>query len=555
MKTPNPSPDNTSEKTVTKPENKSPRVKESRRKSSHEVVSRWDRSPSSEGSTTSADFISRDDGDNTITRHKRSTLGHSLPRRKLNMSDVESQSDKDEVDCIKLTEKTEIKHTSVTRKSREKIRRSRDCGSSSEETRAPDEGIVLEERGSSSDRSCRRNLWPSDRSDCLDSPRSVSSYSSYEYGDSPDTVDSTDGSPLKSNFSRITEEIIKAPLKNSISLEPAMERVYCKNTNTASHQSNNIKKKCDRRASLDKTTAAAEKKINNNSCKINEIDITKVPLYRAKPFVNDGDYISLNFEKSTPAILISEVKPKFDSSKMWNRARSCSPNNETGRSQPRFLSNGREARALSVGLDIESSSDVEALKQHCQDPENFATVREKLALFETLCRAGRLARSSEELAAATEKGLSGPRARSLHDLTRSRSPQVPVREMCKFFERCNNKSIRIQNKKSSTLPQTTQKVKPTTQKTLVNEKPRIEDLPVINVSEMKRNTAPKNKIDAPMLSKQYVNCKNSCVVDNFGQNIIQSANKECIKDQDICEAFNYACFKQIRQGNKIITYV
>lgn len=79
--------------------------------------------------------------------------------------------------------------------------------------------------------------------------------------------------------------------------------------------------------------------------------------------------------------------------------------------------------------------DVAKLFERCQRVDHYVPVREKLTLFESLSRLGRLARSTEDLGRTSTnpcpKGKQ--RARSLHDLNRG-ARVVPVREMCRFFE-------------------------------------------------------------------------------------------------------------------------
>ncbi|XP_014237087.1 uncharacterized protein LOC106659188 [Trichogramma pretiosum] len=80
--------------------------------------------------------------------------------------------------------------------------------------------------------------------------------------------------------------------------------------------------------------------------------------------------------------------------------------------------------------------EVARLLERCQRVDHYVPVREKLTLFESLSRmGGRLARSTEDLgrSSSNPSPRGKQRARSLHDLNRGRS--VPVREMCRFFEK------------------------------------------------------------------------------------------------------------------------
>ncbi|XP_017779143.1 PREDICTED: uncharacterized protein LOC108564571, partial [Nicrophorus vespilloides] len=73
---------------------------------------------------------------------------------------------------------------------------------------------------------------------------------------------------------------------------------------------------------------------------------------------------------------------------------------------------------------------VDVLLQRCQSTENYVPVKEKLALFESLCRIGRV-NSTEDVSFKVDVGTK--RARSMHDLTYCFST-AGVREMCKYFE-------------------------------------------------------------------------------------------------------------------------
>lgn len=59
-------------------------------------------------------------------------------------------------------------------------------------------------------------------------------------------------------------------------------------------------------------------------------------------------------------------------------------------------------------------------------------VKEKLILFESLCRLGRKVRSTEDVTVRPEMIVEQTkRARSLHDLSSCLGAQVAVREMCR----------------------------------------------------------------------------------------------------------------------------
>lgn len=79
----------------------------------------------------------------------------------------------------------------------------------------------------------------------------------------------------------------------------------------------------------------------------------------------------------------------------------------------------------------DDSIDVEDLKRKCQSSESYVPVKQKLVLFESLCRLGRKVRSSEDVSYKIE--VATKRARSLHDLTHLQT-HIAVREICKLFE-------------------------------------------------------------------------------------------------------------------------
>lgn len=90
---------------------------------------------------------------------------------------------------------------------------------------------------------------------------------------------------------------------------------------------------------------------------------------------------------------------------------------------------------------------VEDLLKKCQNVENYVPVKEKLFLFESLCKYGRKVRSTEDVSLKVDTGTK--RARSLHDLTNLNS-HIAVREICKYFEKknCSQEESKIANCKA-----------------------------------------------------------------------------------------------------------
>lgn len=80
---------------------------------------------------------------------------------------------------------------------------------------------------------------------------------------------------------------------------------------------------------------------------------------------------------------------------------------------------------------------VAVLLQKCQSAESYVPVKEKLVLFESLCRIGRVSCPSEELTVVLSSTVNSKnvskRARSMHDLSYCFT-NAGVREICKYFE-------------------------------------------------------------------------------------------------------------------------
>ncbi|KAK9885321.1 hypothetical protein WA026_010815 [Henosepilachna vigintioctopunctata] len=74
---------------------------------------------------------------------------------------------------------------------------------------------------------------------------------------------------------------------------------------------------------------------------------------------------------------------------------------------------------------------VETILKKCQNVETYVPVKEKLVLFESLCRLGRKVRSTEDVSYRSD--VETKRARSMHDLSNFGS-HIAVREICKYFE-------------------------------------------------------------------------------------------------------------------------
>lgn len=80
---------------------------------------------------------------------------------------------------------------------------------------------------------------------------------------------------------------------------------------------------------------------------------------------------------------------------------------------------------------------VQDLLKRCQNTENYVPVKDKLFLFESLCKLGRKVRSTEDVPSKVGPP-GGKRAKSLNDLTHNLGSNGAVRQICKYFENKNN---------------------------------------------------------------------------------------------------------------------
>lgn len=140
--------------------------------------------------------------------------------------------------------------------------------------------------------------------------------------------------------------------------------------------------------------------------------------------------------------------PESNCDKDWNFNDSCSSESSLRThcdvcDKKRHLNNSYpSASPLRTGssLDEDDATDeqyVQDLLRRCQNTENYVPVKDKLCLFESLCKLGRKVRSTEDVAAKMASP-GGKRAKSLNDLTHSLSSNRAVREICKYFENKKN---------------------------------------------------------------------------------------------------------------------
>lgn len=115
-----------------------------------------------------------------------------------------------------------------------------------------------------------------------------------------------------------------------------------------------------------------------------------------------------------------------------NKCNNCNKNKETWDFNQNSIPSDLHTYCGTPADEIEAEviKTVESIFKKCQDTEKYVPVKEKLVLFESLSRLGRV-RSTEDV--SLKQQIVTKRARSLHDLSYS-VPMAGVREMCKYFE-------------------------------------------------------------------------------------------------------------------------
>lgn len=106
---------------------------------------------------------------------------------------------------------------------------------------------------------------------------------------------------------------------------------------------------------------------------------------------------------------------------------------------PRHNDINKKAELLLPPADDEQT--VEILLKKCQNADSYVPVREKLKLFESLCRLGRIQNDDSTVTNNSKYGTK--RARSLHDLSHSQYPAqnvAGVKQICKYFETKNDEN-------------------------------------------------------------------------------------------------------------------
>lgn len=110
--------------------------------------------------------------------------------------------------------------------------------------------------------------------------------------------------------------------------------------------------------------------------------------------------------------------------------------------------------ASPLRTDLSSEEDVAIEEKHvqdllkrCQNTESYVPVKDKLILFESLCKLGRKVGNADD---GPSRTASSKRAKSLNDLSHNLGSHKAVREICKYFENkknsvCNSRStLKIQ---------------------------------------------------------------------------------------------------------------
>lgn len=120
----------------------------------------------------------------------------------------------------------------------------------------------------------------------------------------------------------------------------------------------------------------------------------------------------------------------------------CDKNSQFNNSYPP-ASPLRAESSFEEGVAIEENY-VQDLLRKCQNTENYVPVKDKLFLFESLCKLGRKVRSTEDVPSKVCE-TSNKRAKSLNDLSHNLVSQNVVREICKYFENKSNSSYDSRN--------------------------------------------------------------------------------------------------------------
>lgn len=91
---------------------------------------------------------------------------------------------------------------------------------------------------------------------------------------------------------------------------------------------------------------------------------------------------------------------------------------------------------------------VEVLLKKCQNADSYVPVKEKLKLFESLCRLRRIINNDDSVTSNAK------RTRSLHDLSNSEYPaptNTGVKQICKYFETKNDENTEKEGSKFNTI--------------------------------------------------------------------------------------------------------
>lgn len=121
----------------------------------------------------------------------------------------------------------------------------------------------------------------------------------------------------------------------------------------------------------------------------------------------------------------------------------CDTNIHFNNSYPTAASPLRSDSSFEEDVVVEEKY-VQDLLRRCQNTESYVPVKDKLFLFESLCKLGRKVRSTEDV--PSKVGPTGSkRAKSLNDLSHSLGSHNAVREICKYFENKTNSTLDSRN--------------------------------------------------------------------------------------------------------------
>lgn len=131
----------------------------------------------------------------------------------------------------------------------------------------------------------------------------------------------------------------------------------------------------------------------------------------------------------------SNKSDKEDCNQDWN----CNDIEHNRQTHCRLCTNFQKKDEQKPCTQPNDERNIEVLLKKCQNSDNYVPVKEKLVLFESLCRFGRKVRSTEDV--SVKINVESKRALSMHDL--SSNSMTGVRQICKYFENKNDQQEEV----------------------------------------------------------------------------------------------------------------